>query len=144
MTTLTETHIAADLETKGGRIALWAARIVAALIMGQTLAFKFSGAPEPIEIFTTLGVEPFGRYATAILELAAVVLLLAPLGARALALGGALTVGLMAGAVGSHLTLLGIEVAGDGGALFGMALVTLFAGAFVTWKRRGDLPLLGR
>ncbi len=143
MTTLTESHPAADLETRGGHIALWAARVVAALIMGQTLYFKFSGAPEPIEIFTTLGVEPFGRYASAIFELIAVVLLLAPVGARGLALGGALTVGLMAGAVGSHLTLLGIEVAGDGGALFGMALVTLFAGAFVTWKRRAALPLLG-
>ena len=99
---------------------------------------------DPIEIFTTLGVEPFGRYATAIFELIAVVLLLAPVGARGLALGGALTVGLMAGAVGSHLTLLGVEVAGDGGALFGMALVTLFAGAFVTWKRRAELPLPGR
>jgi len=144
MTTLTETHPAVDLETKGARIALWAARVVAALIMGQTLFFKFSGAPEPIEIFTTLGVEPFGRFATAILELVAVVLLLAPVGARGLAIGGALTVGLMAGAVGSHLTLLGIEVAGDGGTLFGMALVTLFAGAYVTWKRRADLPLIGR
>ena len=144
MTTLTETHTTTDLETRGGRIALWAARLVAALIMGQTLFFKFSGAPEPIEIFSTLGVEPFGRYATGLLELVAVVLLLAPVGARGLALGGALTVGLMAGAVGSHLTLLGIEVAGDGGALFGMALVTLFAGAYVAWQRRSELPLLGR
>jgi hypothetical protein len=69
-----------------------------------------------------------------------VVLLLVP---GTAALGGSLAVGLMAGAVGSHVTVLGIETGGDGGALFALALVTLAAGAVVVWLRRAELPLIG-
>ena len=125
---------------KGSKVASWIAQLVAAVIMGQTLFFKFTAAPEPVAIFEKLGVEPWGRIGTGVLELVAVLLLVWP---RAAALGGALTVALMGGAVMSHLTLLGIEVAGDGGTLFAMALVTLAAGSLVTWLRRADLPLIG-
>lgn len=118
----------------------WAAQILAAVILGQTLLFKFSGAPESVELFTTLGVEPFGRIGLGLVELVAVVLLLLP---RTAALGGLLTLGLMLGAVGSHLTVLGIEVAGDGGALFGMAVVTALAGGVIAYMRRAELPLIG-
>ncbi len=120
-------------------IASWVAQVLAAVIMGQTLFFKFSGAPEPIYIFTTLGVEPWGRFATAIFELIAVVLLLVP---RAAALGGLLTIGLMVGAIGSHITKLGIVVKDDGGLLFGMAVVALVCGIAVTFLRRGQLAQL--
>lgn len=112
-------------------------RLVAAAILGQTLFFKFSAAPESVYIFETLGVEPFGRVASALAELLAVVLLLSPLAAW----GALLALGIMVGAVGAHLTLLGIEVQGDGGTLFALALVTLVASAGVAWIRRGDLPL---
>jgi len=121
-------------------IASWAARIVAAAIMGQTLFFKFTAAPEAVALFETLGVEPWGRLATGVFELIAVVLLLLP---RTAALGGALTLGLMGGAIMSHLTILGIEVGEDGGALFIMAVVTLVAGAITTWLHRAALPVLG-
>jgi len=107
--------------------------------MGQTLFFKFSGAPEPIYIVTTLGVEPWGRYATAPFELIAVVLLLIP---RLASLSALLTIGLMVGAIGSHLTKLGIVVKDDGGLLFGMGIVALLASVAVLVLRRGQLAQL--
>ena len=120
--------------------ALWAAQIVAAVILGQTLFFKFSGAAETIYIFETLGAEPWGRYASGIMEAIAVILLLTP---RFAALGGLLTMGVMTGAIGAHLTKLGIVVMDDGGTLFVMALITFAAGTFVTWTRRKELPIPG-
>jgi hypothetical protein len=117
----------------------WTAQIIAAIIMGQTLFFKFTGAPEPVYIFTTLGAEPWGRLGTAVLELVAVVLLLTP---RTALLGAALGMGLMFGAIGSHLTKLGIVVKDDGGLLFAMALVTFAACAAVVFIRRAQLAAI--
>lgn len=122
------------------KIVDWIARLAAAAIMGQTLFFKFSAAPEAVALFETLGVEPWGRLATGGFELLAVVLLLIT---RTASLGGLLTLGLMSGAIMSHLTVLGIAVEGDGGALFAMAVVTLIAGAITTWVHRADLPIVG-
>lgn len=119
---------------------VWAAQIVAAVILGQTLFFKFSGAAETIYIFETLGAEPWGRIGSGVMEALAVIMLLTP---RFAALGGLLTMGAMAGAIGAHLTKLGIEVMDDGGTLFIMALVTFAAGTLVAWSRRRELPLIG-
>jgi putative oxidoreductase len=116
------------------------ARLAAAVILAQTLFFKFTGAPEAVYIFETLGVEPFGRIGLGIVELIAAVTLLLP-ATRAAA--SALTVGLMLGAIGSHLGPLGIEVQGDGGALFAMAIVTLLAGLTGLVVYRRELPILG-
>lgn len=121
--------------------ASWIAQIVAAVILGQTLLFKFSGAQESVELFEQLGAEPWGRWAVGTFEALAVLLLLVP---RTAALGGLAAVGLMVGALGSHLTVLGIEHDGDGGLLFALALVTLLAGATVAWLRRRELPIVGR
>jgi hypothetical protein len=118
------------------KIASWIGQIGAAIILGQTLFFKFTGAEEARHIFSTLGVEPWGRYATGVFELVAVVLLLVP---KTAVLGGLLTAGLMVGAIGSHLTKLGIEVKGDGGLLFGMAIAALLLGALVVFLRREQL-----
>jgi uncharacterized membrane protein YphA (DoxX/SURF4 family) len=115
---------------------IWIARIVAALIMAQTLFFKFSGATESIEIFTTVGMEPWGRYGVGVLELIASVLLLIP--ARSW-IGAALGLGLMLGALGMHLTILGIEVQGDGGQLFYYALIVAACSAFVLWVDRNKI-----
>lgn len=133
---------AIDRPTGGAR--LFVLRLVAGLVLAQTLFFKFTGAPESVAIFEALGVEPWGRLAAGAVELVTVVLLLAPLGRRAVALGGLFTVGTMVGAVLAHLTVLGIEVEGDGGLLFSLALMTLGAGLLVTWGTRDALPLLGR
>lgn len=127
-------------------IASWICAVVAAGILGQTLFFKFSGAPESIHIFTTLGVEPWGRYASGIAELIAVVLLLVP---ATRAIGGGLTVGIMAGAILSHIAKLGIAVPNsdgttDGGTLFILACVALITGAVAAWLHRTDLPVVGR
>lgn len=109
----------------------WVLQIVAAVILGQTLFFKFSAAPEPVYIFSTLNAEPWGRLGTAVFELIAVVLLLWP---RLAILGAGLSVGLMTGAIGAHLfTPLGIEIklpgqeVGDGGLLFALGGITMLA-----------------
>ncbi|MEO7992398.1 MAG: DoxX family membrane protein, partial [Chryseolinea sp.] len=87
----------------------WAARLLAALIMAQTLYFKFTGATESIYIFTTIGMEPWGRIGVGVLELVASILLL--INATAW-LGAGLAFGLMLGAIGMHLTILGVEIEG--------------------------------
>ena len=101
-------------------IIYWILRLVAAIIMLQTLFFKFTAAPESVYIFSTLGMEPWGRIGTGVLELVASLLLLIP---RTTGLGAALGAGLMAGALFSHLTKLGIVVQDDAGLLFTYALV---------------------
>jgi uncharacterized membrane protein YphA (DoxX/SURF4 family) len=103
-------------------IAPWVLRIIAAMIMLQTLYFKFSGAEESVYIFSQLGMEPWGRIGTGILELIASILILYP---KTTFFGSALAVGLMTGAIFAHLTKLGIEVKNDGGQLFIYALLVL-------------------
>lgn len=125
---------------------LWTDRIlrfVVAAILLQTLFFKFTGAPESIHIFQTVGGEPWLRYATGIGELIAGLLLLF---GPSIVAGAALAFGLMLGAIGSHLfTPLGIDVQGDGGLLFGMAVAVALASAVLLWLRQGELrALLGR
>jgi hypothetical protein len=119
----------------------WALQVTVAAILLQTLYFKFTGAEESVYIFSTLGVEPWGRLGSGVLELVAAVLLLVPATAP---FGALLTMGLMAGAIGSHLTILGIEVRGDGGLLFGLALTAFAASATVLLIRRAQLPFVSR
>ncbi len=126
--------------TRAATLTSWSAQLVAAAILLQTLFFKFTGAEESRHIFATLGVEPWGRIASGVVELIAALLLLR---ARTAALGAALAAGTMLGALGAHLTLLGIEVQGDGGLLFLLALVVLACGVLVAWLRRADLPVIG-
>ena len=147
----------------------WILQLAVAAILAQTLYFKFTAAPESVYIFTTLGVEPWGRIASALVELAAVVLLLTPWGAAlglepagrigsgiaeavavvlllvpaTAAVGALLALGVISGALASHLTRLGIEVQGDGGLLFGLACVVFAGSAVVLWLRRSELPVLG-
>lgn len=121
-------------------VATWIAQIAAAAILLQTLFFKFTGAEESRFIFSTLGVEPWGRIASGVLELVAALLLLFPATA---ATGAVLAGGIMAGAVLSHVFVLGIEVRGDGGLLFALALAVLLCSATVVCLRRAQLPLIG-
>src|SRR6266446_3484466 len=104
------------------QIVSWICRIVAAVILAQTLFFKFTGAEESIYIFTKVGLEPWGRYGSGAAELIAAILLLTPRFAWA---GALLSLGVMTGALISHLTVLGVVVKGDRGLLFGLA-VTVF------------------
>jgi putative oxidoreductase len=100
----------------------WGLRIVAAVILLQTLYFKFSGAPESVELFSKLGVEPLGRIGTGVIELVASILLLLP---STVFIGAFLSLGLMGGAILSHALVIGIESKGDGGQLFVLACVVL-------------------
>ena len=127
--------------TKGQMVTSWVLQLLAAGILLQTLYFKFTGAEESVYIFTTVGAEPWGRIGSGVVELIAAVLLLAPGTTTA---GAIIAAGVMAGAIMSHLTILGIEVKGDGGLLFGLAL-TVFASALVILAlRRAEIPFVGR
>src|SRR3954447_21245156 len=90
----------------------WVAQLTVAVILLQTLFFKFTAAEESVYIFTRVGAEPWGRIGSGVVELIAAILLLMPATAP---LGAILTMGTMAGAILSHLTLLGIVVMDDGG-----------------------------
>lgn len=129
------------MKTQSG-IIYWAARILAAVILLQTLYFKFSGSEESVYIFTTVGMEPFGRIGVGVLELIASVLLL--INATAW-LGAGLALGLMVGALGMHLTILGIEVRNDGGYLFILASIVTICSAYVLFRNYSKMvALLGR
>lgn len=114
------------------------ARIVAAVIMLQTLFFKFSGAEESVYIFTKAGLEPWGRIGTGILELIASILLFVP-GAKWM--GAVLGMGLMTGAILTHLTILGIEVMNDKGYLFFLAVTVLICCCIIGVMERKNIPV---
>ena len=127
------------LSKPAGTVA-WIAQIGVAVILAQTLFFKFTAAPESVYIFSTLGLEPWGRIPSGAAELVAALLLVIPATA---ALGALIALGVIVGALGAHLTRLGIEVQGDGGLLFGLACAVFVGSALVVWLRRGELPLVG-
>jgi putative oxidoreductase len=126
----------------------WVLQLAVAGILLQTLFFKFTGAEESVYIFSSVGkfigvsaVEPWGRIGSGVLELIASILLLVPATAS---LGAILTIAVMAGAIVSHLAILGIDVKGDGGLLFGLALAALTGSAIVLILRRTQIPVVGR
>jgi len=122
-------------------VVSWICRIVAAVILGQTLFFKFTGADESIYIFTKVGLEPWGRYGSGLAELIAVGLLLTPRFAWA---GALLAFGVISGALVSHLTVLGIVVKGDGGLLFGLAVTVFVTSAVTAFLHRRQIPVVSQ
>ena len=118
---------------------LFVLRLILAVILLQTLYYKFGGHEDSIYIFTTLGLEPYGRIGTGVMELIASILILLK---RTNWAGALLTVGLMAGAIFSHLTQLGIEVKGDGGQLFYMAVGTWVLSIVILWSERKQIPFI--
>ncbi|WP_026997646.1 DoxX family protein [Flectobacillus major] len=114
----------------------WAAQIIAAIILLQTLFFKFTAAPESVYIFSKLGIEPYGRIGSGIAELIAALLLLIP---RTAILGALLSLGIISGAIVAHLAILGIEIQDDGGLLFAYALIVFFCNLFTIWSRRNEI-----
>ena len=123
--------------SKTEKIVSWACRIIAAAILLQTLFFKFTGAPESVYIFSTVGIEPWGRFATGLAELVAAILLLTP---RFVWAGSLLAFAIMSGAVLSHLTVLGIQVMNDGGLLFGLALAVMVSSLVTVFLHRRQIP----
>lgn len=118
----------------------FAFRLIIALILLQTLRYKFTAHPDSVYIFEKIGMEPFGRIGVGVMELIASILILVP---STIWLGALLAVGLMLGAVGFHLFILGIEVHNDGGSLFYMALLVLVLGLVTLWQHRKNVPLIG-
>ena len=101
-------------------ILTWIIKLTAVIILLQTLYFKFTGASESVYIFSTLGIEPFGRIGSGIVELVASILILIP---RTTVLGALMALGTMLGAIFSHVFVLGIVVQKDGGTLFTLAII---------------------
>ena len=128
--------------SKGFLILSWTLRGIAAGILLQTLFFKFTGAKESVYIFTTLGMEPWGRIGSGVAELIASILLLAP---PTVAYGAILSLGIISGAIVSHLTKLGITLpaVGDHGELFGLAVVVFVCSTAVLVMHRAEIPILG-
>jgi len=124
-------------------IASWILRGVAAVILLQTLFFKFTGAKESVYIFTTLGMEPWGRIGSGVAELIASVLLLLP---QTVVFGAIMSLGVISGAIFFHLTKLGIALplVDDHGELFALAVVVFVCSLVVLIMHRQELPLVGR
>lgn len=116
-------------------------KLIAAVIMLQTLFFKFSGAQESIDLFTKIAGEneALMRIGTGVVELIASVLLFIP---KRTWLGALLAAGTMGGAIMSHLTILGIEHNNDGGALFISAIITLIASGILLVLYKKDIPFI--
>ena len=127
--------------TRAQTAAAWAAQIVVAVILLQTLFFKFTAAEESVYIFSAIHAEPWGRIGSGVIELFASLLLLYP---PLAAIGAALALASMAGAILTHLSVLGIEVQGDGGLLFALAVTALAGSVVVLLVRRAQLPMVGR
>jgi len=128
--------------SKGQNIISWILQLVAALVLFQTLFFKFSGAKESVYIFSTLGLEPWGRIGSGIVELIASVLLVIP---ATVAVGALLSLGVISGAIFSHLTRLGIALpaVNDRGELFALAVVVFLCSAAVLILHRREIPVIG-
>ena len=122
--------------SKRANLLFWGLRVLAAVILLQTLFFKFSAAPESVYIFSKLGMEPWGRIGTGVIEGIASILLLIP---RTTAIGAVLGLGVMGGAIFFHLTRLGVVVMDDHGQLFLYALLVFFSCAVLAWSFRRSL-----
>ena len=137
--------------SKPAVIVSWILQLVVAFILGQTLFFKLTGAPETIALFEIVGAEPMGRYATAVAELMCVVLLLVP---KTSVIGAIGSVGVITGAIMAHITKLGVRIdpvklgdprleALEGPSLFVMALVVFFGSLIIIAIRRTQIPFIG-
>lgn len=132
----------------------WVCRIAAAVILLQTLFFKFTAAPESVYIFTKLGafvhnyisftsisaIEVWARIGSGIMELVAAVFLLMP---RFIWAGAALAMAATGGAIASHLSFLGIEVQEDKGLLFLLAIAVFVASGIALFLHRKQIPVIG-
>ena len=118
---------------------IWIIKLVAVIILLQTLYFKFTAAPESVYIFSTLGIEPFGRIGSGIVELIASILILIP---RTTLLGAVLGFATMLGAIFSHIFVLGIEIQNDRGTLFVLAVITLLCCLILIYNQKDKIPNL--
>lgn len=116
-------------------LLLWVLRIIPAVILLQTLYFKFSAHPQSVKLFTRIGMEPYGRIGSGIVELIAATLILIP---RFSGYGAILGLVMMTGAIFFHLTKIGIYFDGDP-VLFIYAVVTFVCCALLLFVYRDRL-----
>jgi putative oxidoreductase len=128
--------------SRGQNIVSWILQLLAAVVLFQTLFFKFTGAKESVYIFSALGLEPWGRIGSGVVELIASVLLVIP---STVTFGAILSLGVISGAIFSHLTKLGIALpaVNDRGELFALAVLVFVCSASVLVLHRREIPLIG-
>lgn len=114
----------------------WLLRLVVAITLLQTLYFKFTAHPDSVHIFSSLGLEPYGRIIVGIMELITSILILIP-NTKIFGMLGSL--GIIAGAIFSHLLVLGVNVQGDGGDLFALAILVFISSSVFLWIHREEL-----
>lgn len=119
---------------------LFVLRIVVAIILIQTLRFKFTAHPDSVYIFETIGIEPYGRIAIGILELIAGIMLIVP---KSVWVGSLITLIILGGAIIMHLTQIGIVINNDNGVLFVTALITFILSSILLYHHRKDVPIIG-
>ena len=109
--------------------------IIAAVILLQTLYFKFTAHPQSIRLFTSIGAyihwygaNPYMRIGTGVMELIAGILLLVP---SVRFLGALMSLGVISGAIATHLLIptVGVNFGGDPW-LFIMAVI-VFVCSFI-------------
>lgn len=122
------------------KLILLGLRILIAVILIQTLRFKFAAHPDSVYIFSKVGLEPVGRIGIGVLELIAGTLLLIP---KTVWIGAGLTMGIIGGAIMMHLTQLGIEINGDSGVLFYTAVFVFIVSSIILWNYKKDIPVIG-
>lgn len=113
-------------------------RIIVALILIQTLRFKFTAHPDSVYIFSTLNLEPYGRIFTGVIELIASILLIIP---KTIWIGASVSIAVISGAIVSHLTKLGIVVNDDKGLLFATAVITLVLSTVILILHRKEIRI---
>ncbi len=155
MPTGTAVAVAMRPKARWKLVLSWACRTIAAVILLQTLFFKFTAAPESVYIFTKLGefvhgyihflpvemVQVSARIGSGVMELIASVLLLVP---RCVWVGAVLAIAATGGAILSHLTFLGIAVEDDGGLLFALAITVVCTSGLALYLHRAQVPVIGR
>ena len=115
-------------------VLLWILQIGAAGMFLMVGFLKLSGSAQLVGLFEAIGLGQWLRYLTGTLEVVGAILLLIP---RTSGLGALLLVGVMAGAVMTHVFIVG------GSPL--MAIVLLVVTGIVAWGRRQrTLNLLGQ
>lgn len=99
----------------------WIPRGIIVIIIGQTLPFKYLGAEESVQIFTLLNMEPYGRIGIAIIETAAIILLIS----RFYVMGAIMSLSLISAANFLHFAKLGLVINDDGGLLFFLSIIVI-------------------
>jgi putative oxidoreductase len=112
-------------QSKIGNYALWAIQILGAAMFLMAGGNKLSGNEQMVGMFNAIGVGQWFRYVTGGIEVIAALMLFVP---RLAGIGALLLVGTMAGAIATHLFIIGGN--------FAMPAVLLVLMGIVAYARR--------